>query len=730
MATASLSVEPDEMECSVCHEHFKEPKVIPCGHMLCRHCLLSWLQSPNEALCPLCRCPMIDEKNRKSANSLADIADDFLTDRAMSALVEAHRLLSEQHVCCVCDNVAAVSICMDCRDMFCQQCTKLHKKQAATKLHNTEKLTSLTEEKLAANYRQACAVHSDKLPEVFCPAHKVSVCLRCATTVHRQCPDVKDLEERVGEARDTLHDLTAILTARETEVGQKISHLDKQLTDIDQQKQAAVAELTATFDDIEKAEKASLQRLNDLIVKTSADEKQSVSDVKNNHLSQRGKLTLHKRLVARSEAIITRDDVTDMTPEMETLVKDLDRSISSKANIKVTSRIELAIDPAEVTRIKKALSELGKGKGSSFDDGTTARMKLLEQNVQQQQRDLTSAQSERAHFAQQVTALQQELAGERHRVQVLEQEVKRKDDQIKRNGAEIASCKDDILSKVKEIKLLEQNVQQQQRDLTSAQSERARFARQVTALQQELAGERHRVQVVEQEVNRKDDQIKRNGAEIASCKDDILSKVKEMEQQELMHDQLQTELQAEKARQQNTTKQLQDYTKICSSQEKELRGEKTRHQNTTKQLQDYKQICSSQEKELQGEKTRHQNTAKQLQDSKKTCSSLEHDVASYQFMLRELSDKAPARETSVTQPSRPTHPQNQALRFHDNHGGHVVLSNNHQTAVYEGVYTFGGIVMSRDPLEVNKLYEQQWSMSLIADDGYSAHIPLRMKPRK
>ncbi|XP_070174152.1 E3 ubiquitin/ISG15 ligase TRIM25-like [Littorina saxatilis] len=450
MATASLSVEPDEMECSVCHEHFKEPKVLPCGHMLCRHCLVSWLQSQNEALCPLCRCPMIDEKNIKSGNSLADIADNFVTDRAMGALVEARRLLSEQHVCCVCDNVAAVSMCMDCRDMFCQQCTKVHKKQAATKLHNTEELTSLTEEKLAANYRQACAVHSDKLPEVFCPSHKVSVCLRCATTVHRQCPDVKDLEERVGEVRVTLQELTAILTARETNVRRDITRLDQQLTDIDQQKQAAIAELTATFDDIEKAEKAGRQRLNDMIVKTSADEKRSVSDVRNTQLGQQGKLTLHKRLVARSEAIIVRDDVTDMIPDMETLVKDLGCSISSQANAHVTSRIELAIDLAEVTRIKRALLDLGKGTGSSFDDGTTGRIKHLEQNVHQLQRDLTSTQSERASLVQQVRTLQQELAAARNRVQVLEQEVNHKDDQIKRNEPDIASCNDDIRNKGKE----------------------------------------------------------------------------------------------------------------------------------------------------------------------------------------------------------------------------------------------------------------------------------------
>ncbi|XP_070175060.1 tripartite motif-containing protein 3-like [Littorina saxatilis] len=575
MATASLPVESEEMDCSVCREHFQEPKFLTCGHLVCRQCLLPWLQAHTQGQCPLCRYPIINEHDRRSRKSLADIADSFLTDRAMAALVEAHRLLSEQHVCCVCVNVAAVSMCMDCRNMFCQHCSNVHKKQSATKHHTVEQLRSLTEEKLAANSRRACAVHSDKLPEVFCPSHGASVCLRCATTVHRQCPDVKDLEERVREARDTLHELTVILTARETEVGRDITRLDQQLTDIDQQKQAAIDELTATFDDIEAAEKASRRRLNDMIVQTSSEEKRSVNDVKNSRLDQRGKLTLHKRLVARSESIISSDDVTNMTPEIERLVKDLGCSISSQANAHVTSRIELAIDLAEVTRIKRALLDLGKGTGSSFDDGTTARINHLEQNVHQLQRDLTSTQSERASLVQQVRTLQQELAGERRRVQVVEQEVKRKDDQIKWNEAEIASCKDEIRSKVKEMK-----------------------------------------------------------------------------QQKHMYDQLQTE--------------------------------------------------------LQGEMARHQNTTKQLRDSKKTCSALGNDIASYQRKLREFSGKAPVRKTSVTQPSKSTHQQTKAFRFHDNHGKKVVLSNDQKTAEFRGDFgDGGGYVMSRDPMEVNKLNEVQ-----------------------
>ena len=134
MATASVPVESNEEECSVCHEQFTEPKLLPCGHLLCRHCLLSWLKSQAEAKCPLCRCAIVEPEERGS-KSLEDIADGFPTDLAMAALVEADRLLNKGHNCCVCEDVAATCLCLNCGDMFCQSCRKVHNKQTATKHH-------------------------------------------------------------------------------------------------------------------------------------------------------------------------------------------------------------------------------------------------------------------------------------------------------------------------------------------------------------------------------------------------------------------------------------------------------------------------------------------------------------------------------------------------------------------------------------------------------------------
>ena len=165
MATAAVLDEPSNMECTVCHEHLTLPKLLPCGHLLCRHCLVSWLKSQPEANCPLCRSAIVNNKKRKG-RSLENIADGFPTDLAMAALVEADRLLSKQHACRVCVNEAAVSMCLTCMDMFCQSCSTMHKKQSVTEHHKVESLASLTAEKLAANRPATCAIHGDEMSKL------------------------------------------------------------------------------------------------------------------------------------------------------------------------------------------------------------------------------------------------------------------------------------------------------------------------------------------------------------------------------------------------------------------------------------------------------------------------------------------------------------------------------------------------------------------------------------
>ncbi|XP_070205507.1 E3 ubiquitin-protein ligase TRIM33-like [Littorina saxatilis] len=366
MATAAPPVpEPDDMDCSVCHEQYVQPKLLPCGHLLCHHCLLSWLQSQDQALCPLCRCAIVDPEER-GQKSVQDVADGFPTDLAMADLVEAHRLLKQSHSC-ICEDAAATCLCLTCGDLFCESCRKIHLKMKVTRNHTVEDLTSLTADKVAGSQHAACAVHADKTTELFCPTHGESICHLCATSRHRCCPEVKDMEEKVKDARAVLAKLAVTLTEGEARLDKAIQQLDAHLTETEKQTKKAVAEIEAVCARLEKSVQDCRHRLNELAHSACSDVKEAVTETKTCLLQRRGKLTSHKHVVQRVQEAKNRDTVSTMTPVMQTRVGNLDCSATLPSGAKVVSKVTVVIDAEAVTRIEKELSGLGQAKVMSAD---------------------------------------------------------------------------------------------------------------------------------------------------------------------------------------------------------------------------------------------------------------------------------------------------------------------------------------------------------------------------
>lgn len=113
MSESSDDSESDEeplgvVQCIICHDFLTVPKLLPCGHLLCRHCLVAWLRAEPETVCPHagCHCAIADVKKDESGlagNGAEEIADGLPTDLTMEVLVEAQKVLSNPHLCCVCN---------------------------------------------------------------------------------------------------------------------------------------------------------------------------------------------------------------------------------------------------------------------------------------------------------------------------------------------------------------------------------------------------------------------------------------------------------------------------------------------------------------------------------------------------------------------------------------------------------------------------------------------------
>ena len=223
-----------EFECPVCHEDYTEPKILPCAHLACRNCVISWLGTGGgQGGCPMCRSTILPP-NRPGEGNLATLVDalptdlatrvDALpTDLATVALVESHKILSSPHVCTMCQtNVIATSYCLQCDVKLCQACTSYHQKLPGTKDHSFEDLSKLTALNLATSRRSTCKSHANKTAEFFCSSHEDAICILCAATNHRSCPEVKAISDVAKGKRTELTQQAERLRQKETALAEHV----------------------------------------------------------------------------------------------------------------------------------------------------------------------------------------------------------------------------------------------------------------------------------------------------------------------------------------------------------------------------------------------------------------------------------------------------------------------------------------------------------------------------
>ena len=191
-------------ECPVCHEDYTEPKILPCTHLMCRNCVISWLgKGGHQEGCPLCRAPIIPPA-QQGQGDVSTLVDAFLTDMAIAAVVESKKALSSRHACICSDDVEATLFCLQCSINLCKLCAKTHTKIPLTRDHVMEELSSLTAERLALSHQLPCSSHTSRPVDLYCTDHKELICILCSSSTHRKCSDVEGISEMAAVKREEL----------------------------------------------------------------------------------------------------------------------------------------------------------------------------------------------------------------------------------------------------------------------------------------------------------------------------------------------------------------------------------------------------------------------------------------------------------------------------------------------------------------------------------------------
>ncbi|XP_025114411.1 E3 ubiquitin-protein ligase TRIM33-like isoform X2 [Pomacea canaliculata] len=350
--------EPHERECAVCTNDFTTPKILPCGHLLCRQCVISWMDSKRDCGCPLCRCPIVEQSDGSSSATVDALPTDFV----MEALVESARVLSKDHLCCVCEDVRADFICMQCQEMLCSSCTKAHKKLPATRSHDVESVSTVTPERLAASRPALCADHGDKHAEFFCREHRLAVCSACKANKHKVCRGTNYLDDEIKSIQSSFTQLTKILVEAEQKLEQAIGQVTSRLQEVDVSEQEDMAQVDKTCDRLQKLVEDFRKKLKEKTGTSHLKIRNSLRDVKTDLNNRLGKVTSHKHIVTRTAAVSPRPVLIYMTQALKDRVNSLDLRADLQRDVWVKPLSSVECCEEVVGRIEQELLTCGQQK--------------------------------------------------------------------------------------------------------------------------------------------------------------------------------------------------------------------------------------------------------------------------------------------------------------------------------------------------------------------------------
>ncbi|XP_055082736.1 tripartite motif-containing protein 3b isoform X2 [Periophthalmus magnuspinnatus] len=193
--------------CSICLDHYRNPKVLPCLHTFCESCLQNYI--PPESLtlsCPVCRqTSILPEKG------VGALQNNFFITNLMEVL-QREPECSRPEACSVLESVSAA----------------------------------------VAGKPLCCPNHDGKVMEFYCESCETAMCLECTEGEHREHVTVplRDVVEQHKAALKTQLDAIHSRLPQLTAAIDLVSEISRQLNE---RKSEAVTEISNTFEELERA---------------------------------------------------------------------------------------------------------------------------------------------------------------------------------------------------------------------------------------------------------------------------------------------------------------------------------------------------------------------------------------------------------------------------------------------------------------------------------------------
>ncbi|XP_071833013.1 E3 ubiquitin-protein ligase TRIM56-like [Apostichopus japonicus] len=210
----------DFLECTICLDNYRRPKVLQCLHTFCEECLFKIApRGTNKVLCPTCR-----EETNLEQEGVSNLRNNFVFSNLLDLVTSIQKPLDDhptnvtaagnhsQYGCTNCESGAnAATRCLNCCEFLCLDCTDAHRRIKAIRHHVMRDIEDwlaagrhIIEADKAEKRSQKtnfCPNHEEEIVVVvYCEACEQSLCEECSQHDHAKSPHrivpMKDAAER------------------------------------------------------------------------------------------------------------------------------------------------------------------------------------------------------------------------------------------------------------------------------------------------------------------------------------------------------------------------------------------------------------------------------------------------------------------------------------------------------------------------------------------------------
>ena len=201
-----------QLECAICLDIYKDPKILPCVHSFCAHCLIKWSRNTkknNSILCPVCK-----DVTHLPEGDVCELKNNFfisgLLERFHSNDTDEPEDLPFLESCSIdedCRN-AATHFCDDGCGNMCRKCYKQHSRftsghQVIPCSEKQPQGVSKSSDKKKVSF---CREHPSERILLYCEDCQLAACSTCLLLKHRSHNLVK-LSQQAEASKQILENL-------------------------------------------------------------------------------------------------------------------------------------------------------------------------------------------------------------------------------------------------------------------------------------------------------------------------------------------------------------------------------------------------------------------------------------------------------------------------------------------------------------------------------------------